>query len=85
MSSSTPADWQRCEGEAHEGDERDSTVEWRELGLLCDACDAAIGDTRRMRAALQVALAYISADIDSDDDAYSVCQQIREALGGGQA
>lgn len=44
------SDWQICESSLHEGDEHDATVEWRELGLLCDACYAAIDDMRRVKA-----------------------------------
>lgn len=46
-------DWQVCEATGHVGPEHDSTVRWRDLGLMCDACDAAHQDTRPLRQQLQ--------------------------------
>jgi hypothetical protein len=43
---SDPAAWQVCEAFGHVGPDRDSTVHWRDLGLMCDACEAAYGDIR---------------------------------------
>ena len=46
MESSHPEDWQRCESMHHEGDNLDSTVEWRDIGLMCDECSSALVDIR---------------------------------------
>lgn len=46
-------DWKRCEAPLHEGDERDDTVAWRDVGLLCDTCDAAFTDRRPLDAEIE--------------------------------
>lgn len=48
-----PSDWQRCEAPLHVGDEQDEAVAWRELGLLCDTCNAAFSDTRPLKAEVE--------------------------------
>jgi hypothetical protein len=44
---------QECEAMGHVGLELDSTVAWRDLGLMCEACYAAYGDTRPFRAEVE--------------------------------
>lgn len=46
-------EWKVCESPHHVGDDKDETVSWRELGLLCDTCDAAITDRRALEIAAE--------------------------------
>jgi hypothetical protein len=38
-----------CEAMGHVGPESDGSVHWRGLGLMCDTCYAAFGDTRPLQ------------------------------------
>lgn len=59
------SDWKRCEGMHHVGDERDETVEWHDLGLLCATCAAAYDDTRPLRAEVKRLLSELAQrDLD---------------------
>lgn len=51
-----PEHWQTCEATDHVGPERDATVEWRDLGLMCDTCFSALADTRPLRQQLDGAV-----------------------------
>jgi hypothetical protein len=53
-----------CEAMDHVGPVRDATVEWRALGLMCDTCYEAFGDTRPLRAVLKQIAAF---EVDPDD------------------
>jgi hypothetical protein len=49
-------DWQECEAMGHVGPVRDATVAWVSLGLMCDACSEALGDTRPLQQQLAAAV-----------------------------
>lgn len=42
-------DWMVCDSIDHVGDNQDETVEWRDLGLMCEACYEALGDMRGLK------------------------------------
>lgn len=41
--------WKRCESFYHVGDELDPTVEWRDLGLMCNTCIYSLVDVRHIK------------------------------------
>jgi hypothetical protein len=65
--------WQECEAMGHVGPEADATVHWRDLGLMCDACFGAFGDTRPLQQQLAAAVKELEADL-------LVWEQLREQM-----
>jgi hypothetical protein len=67
-------DWQECEAMGHVGPVRDATVAWVSLGLMCDACSEALGDTRplqqQLAAAVEALAELVRLKDGPRDDAY---------------
>ncbi len=90
--SNAPKRWRRCESMDHIGEGFDFTVAWRDLGLYCDTCFNAMGDTRvlaserdRYREALEAIERRIGGVTDLGDRGQlqrMLGPLIREALDG---